>query len=615
VTTESITFEARTEPRAHGWRFGVLGFLVAVAFVAVLAAGFMAGLAVAYESRAMPGVAVAGVSVAGMDRTGAEAALRASLPALGDGGITLTVDDESVAIPYASVARDYDLAAMLDAAFQVGRHGTLAEQSLDRLRSLIRGTSVLPIAQYDRELANRRLVVIAADMARDPVDASVGLPEGSAFFRATPAVDGRTVDVAATLLAIDPILAATDAGQASVPAVTQPVEPGITTAEAEAAADRASLLAAADLTVTAGKQRFTVRNESLRAWTTFGAGPDGTIAPAFDAKRLEKAVKGFAKKVDQAGTNARYRMSGGRPSSIVPSKAGRATDVAASVAAIQATLAQPSADGLPTAELAIASSEPAFTTADAKAWKNKLKPIRRARWTTHFPQGERNFFGKNISIPTALINGYVVAPGEWFDFWEVVGELSRARGFGPGGAIINGRTEPTGALAGGICSCSTTLFNAAVRYGLEMGDRRNHYYYIERYPLGLDATVFKSGGGSVQSMSFKNDTDSPILIRGWTSFGIVNFQLWSVDSGRRVSFSRPTVRNIRPAGTIVQYTSALRPGRRQQVEFPATGKDVWVTRYVRDRKGKLLSKETFYSHYARVTGVILVGRSSGDDAR
>ena len=303
-------------------------------------------------------------------------------------------------------------------------------------------------------------------------------------------------------------------------------------------------------------------------------------------------------------------MSGGRPSSIIPSKDGRSTDVAASVAAIQAVLARPSSDGLPTAELAVASSKPAFTTEDAKTWRNKLKPIKRARWTTHFPQGERNFFGKNISIPTALINGYVVAPGEWFDFWEVVGELSRSRGFGPGGAIINGRTEPTGALAGGICSCSTTLFNAAVRYGLEMGDRRNHYYYIDRYPLGLDATVFKSGGGSTQSMSFKNDTNAPILIRGWTSFGIVNFQLWSVDSGRRVSFSRPIVRNIRPAGTIVQYTSSLRPGRRQQIEFPATGKDVWVTRFVRDRSGKLLRKETFYSHYARVTGIILVGRSS-----
>jgi vancomycin resistance protein YoaR len=618
VTTETITFEAQTAPPSRGWRYGFLGFIVAVAFVAVLAAGFMAGLAVAYQSRAMPGVDVAGVSVAGMDRATAEAALRASLPALGDGQITVTVDGEPVALPYDSVARDYDLEAMLDAAFAVGRGGTLAEQSLDRVRSLIRGTSVRPIAEYDRDLARSRLMVIAVDKARDPVDASVSLPEGSAFFQTQPAVDGRTIDVDATLAAIDPLLAATDAGGATVAAVTQPVEPELTTAEAEAAATRASLLTAADIAVTSGKKRFTISNESLRSWVTFQAGPDGALVAAVDAKKLEKVVKGFAKKVDQAGTNARFRMSigrGGRPTTIIASKPGRATDVAASVAAIQASLASPPANGLPTAELVVTSSQPAFTTEDAKVWKGKLKPIGRARWTTHFPQGDHNFNGKNIFIPAGLIDGYVVPPGGWFDFWTVVGEISRARGFGLGGAIINGHTQPQGALGGGICSCSTTLFNAALRYGLEMGDRRNHYYYITRYPLGLDATVFKSGGGSVQSMSFRNDTDSPILIHSWHSFGIINFQLWSVDSGRRVSFTRPTVRNVRPATTVVQYTSSLRRGARKQIEFPAAGKDVWVTRTVRDRHGKVISRTTFYSHYARVDGIILVGRSSAASAQ
>ena len=65
MTTESITFETQTSPPTRGLRYGVLGFIVAVAFVAILAVGFQAGLAVAYESKAMPGVTVAGVSVCG----------------------------------------------------------------------------------------------------------------------------------------------------------------------------------------------------------------------------------------------------------------------------------------------------------------------------------------------------------------------------------------------------------------------------------------------------------------------------------------------------------------------------------------------------------------------
>ena len=138
-----------------------------------------------------------------------------------------------------------------------------------------------------------------------------------------------------------------------------------------------------------------------------------------------------------------------------------------------------------------------------------------SQWTTYFPISEKNGFGANIWIPARLINGYVVAPRATFDFWDAVGPVTRAKGYKAGGAIINGRTEPQGALAGGICSCSTTLFNAALRAGYEMGARRNHYYYIDRYPLGLDATVFISASGSKQTMSFTNDTDYPILIRGY----------------------------------------------------------------------------------------------------
>jgi vancomycin resistance protein YoaR len=145
-----------------------------------------------------------------------------------------------------------------------------------------------------------------------------------------------------------------------------------------------------------------------------------------------------------------------------------------------------------------------------------------------------------------------------------------------------------------------------------MGARRNHYYYIDRYPLGLDATVFISGSGSKQTMSFTNDTDYPLLIRGrgWREggAGYVRFEIYSVPNGRKVSFSRPTVRNVRPGSDSVQYTTSLPSGSSQRIEYPVDGKQVWVTRTVRSRKGKLLHRETYYSNYARITGIVLVGR-------
>ena len=129
-----------------------------------------------------------------------------------------------------------------------------------------------------------------------------------------------------------------------------------------------------------------------------------------------------------------------------------------------------------------------------------------SKWKTWFPIWERNGFGANIWIPAKLINGAVVNPGETVRLLE-----GRRRGL-EGQRLQAGRghhqrqDRAAGGHCGGICSCSTTLFNAALRAGMKMGARRNHYYYITRYPIGLDATVFKSDGGSTQTMSFTNDT-------------------------------------------------------------------------------------------------------------
>ncbi|MBA2701694.1 MAG: VanW family protein, partial [Chloroflexi bacterium] len=268
----------------------------------------------------------------------------------------------------------------------------------------------------------------------------------------------------------------------------------------------------------------------------------------------------------------------------------------------------------PILEPALIEKRPVLTTAQAEAARPKMRKI--SSWTTYFPLTIKNGFGVNIWLPARLIDGYVVAPRAEFDFWDAIGPVTRARGYKSGGAIINGRTEPQGALAGGICSCSTTLFNAALRAGYEMGARRNHFYYIDRYPLGLDATVFISGSGSRQTMSFTNDTDYPILIRGHKIqkglSGYVRFDLFSVPNGRQVSFSRPLVRDVRPATDTIEYTDELPAGQQERIEYPVDGKKVTVSRTVRDRYGKVIHKDTYFSNYARITGVTLVGQSSAD---
>ena len=340
--------------------------------------------------------------------------------------------------------------------------------------------------------------------------------------------------------------------------------------------------------------------------------------PVVDEEGIDPLLKPISKAVNQAATNAGFRLSGSKIVAGSPSKEGRKLDLAATHAVVVDTLMARqggAADGR--IEPVVAASEPAVTSAEAKAIAPRMVPLPTGKWTTWFQIYERNGFGANIWIPAKLINGYVVGPGETFDFWDVVGVPTRAQGYQQGGAIINGKTEPQGALAGGICSCSTTLFNAALRGGMQMGARRNHYYYIDRYPLGLDATVFISGAGSRQTMSFTNDTAYPVLIRGINtrsgSSGWVTFVLYSVPSDRKVVISQPTVKNRTTATDTRRYTSSLPKGRTERVEYPVNGMDVWRTVTVYEG-GKVLRSKTYYSHYATITGILLGGTGGSTPA-
>ena len=92
----------------------------------------------------------------------------------------------------------------------------------------------------------------------------------------------------------------------------------------------------------------------------------------------------------------------------------------------------------------------------------------------------------------------------------------------------------------------------------------------------------------------------------WLSRGYVRFDLYSVPNGRRVVISSPTIKNVVHASDSVQYTSSLPKGSRERVETPVDGMDVWRTVSVY-QDGRLLRRNIYYSHYARITGVLLIG--------
>jgi len=613
VVTSEATTVAPPAGRRHSLRLRfAVAFLVSLLAALALGTGAIYAYEQQHDGRVLPGVRVGAVDLSGLERQPAIARLAEAYGDLGLGRVVIEASVARLSIPYADFARGADVEAMADSALSVGRSGSPVDRAVAEVRTALHGVTLEPRITLDAAALARRVERELGALEREPVDGTILFAEDEVVV--TPAVWGRTYDAAAVTSAILEQVASVEAPpEVSVDATMTPIQPAIDDTDTQIAQTTAERMIA-DVALAVGDESWTVAAATLRGATTFAATPDGRIQPIVDQAKIAEGLAAVAQKIERAPRNATFVIGkSGSVAGVTAGRSGRSLDATTTAERIVSALAARAAGQLGAAvEPALVVTQPALSTEEAE----KAAPLmtRISTWKTYFPISEKNGYGANIWIPALTIDGYVLAPGEKFDFWEAVGPVTRDKGYRDGGAIINGKTEPQGALAGGICSCSTTLFNAALRAGLDMGARRNHYYYIDRYPLGLDATVFISASGSTQTMSFTNDTKYPILIRGFKikegNRGYVRFDLYSVPTGRTVSFSKPIVKNVKPATTRTQYTTTLRAGSRKQIEYPVAGKDVWVTRTVRDSAGKTIHTETFYSHYSRVDGIILVGKGS-----
>ena len=485
----------------------------------------------------------------------------------------------------------------------MGRTGSIVDRGVDEVRTATRGLGIAPSVAVDATAVATAVAGLAADEDRTAVDAAA--ISTSSGFKVLPGRVGRTVDQAAMTAAIVAALSKTDApAQIDLDLVSTPTNPAIDDATATVAANQAAAIAR-DITVTGAKQSSKITGATIRSWITF-ASVGGQYGPLVDSTNIAAALKPLIKDVARKPKDATFLVSkSGKIVGVTAGTVGRTLDVDGTVAAVASALQARATGVAPNTAVAavLTSNQPKLTTEVAQKSAPLMRQI--STWVTYYASGPHNGFSANISIPAQAISGTVVAPGAKFSFWKSVGEVSLAKGYKLGGAIINGHSVEGTTIGGGICSTSTTLFNAALRAGFLMGARKNHYYYIARYPKGLDATVFISG--SVQDMTWTNNSPYPVLIKAFTRPGMVRFTLYSVPTGRKVTISPAVVKNYRPTTTIYQTSSSLPHGVVRQVEYPAAGFDSWVTVTVRDKTGKIINTRTYFSHYARVVGVFVRG--------
>ncbi len=603
---------ASPQRRPRRRRSLALFFGVAAVFGFLLTVGIGAGALYAwgeqYEGRILPGVRVGSTDLGGLTREQAGAAIASAYGSLGTGQIALTdPDGQTTTISYADVGRGPDTSPLLDAALAAGRQGEPLANLISAPQVALHGVTLDSGVAYDRDKLTAAVETLAATIDQTPVDATVSAGQGGTF-TTSPAKEGRAVDKAALLTALDQQLAAIGTPASITMAVpVVPLAPTFATASAEAAKTAAERMAT-DVVVARGKDNWTIAGTSVAPLISFSTAADGSITPVLNEAGLDPILKTLAKKVNRTAQDAGLKLVRGRVIATGSSHEGRTLNAAGMKAAIISAIeARQAGAAASPVEAVVKVIAPKLTATDAKAFAPKMKMI--SSYSVYYFVIVNNHFGGNIEGPATVINGTVVPAGAKFDFWKVVGDLHDAPGTGPGNAIEGGKITVTGAFGGGICTTSTTLFNAAFRAGMIPLSRQNHNEFINRYPPGLDATVWIVGN-TKQTMSFRNDTKYPILISrtitGNSSKRWITFKIWSVPNGRKATVTNTV---IQPGERAIHKTvkDPTKPvGYRFFNNAAVNGARVWTTVTIYDH-GKVHWKKRYFSNYPAVDGVTIVG--------
>ncbi|MFD1130157.1 VanW family protein [Paenibacillus provencensis] len=113
----------------------------------------------------------------------------------------------------------------------------------------------------------------------------------------------------------------------------------------------------------------------------------------------------------------------------------------------------------------------------------------------------------NVTAAANAVDGMILKPGDELNYGQIVKMAEQHSGFKEAPVIVGGELVP--GIGGGICQVSSTLYNAALKTGLQIVERRNHSLPVSYMPKGLDATF----ATDYINFRFKNTTGKSLLIK------------------------------------------------------------------------------------------------------
>ncbi len=321
-------------------------------------------------------------------------------------------------------------------------------------------------------------------------------------------------------------------------------------------------------------------------------GTIGLVPPwTLDASVITPRLVDLADRTNRAPVDARMDVARGQ---LVADRPGLRLDVDGTLDALRAALDSGELEvhavvrEMP-ARRTLAMLEGASMAAVLGSFETRYNPSLAVADRTH-----------NLRIAAERIDGYVLLPGEEFDFNAIVGERSEANGFRAAPVIEAGEIDL--GVGGGACQISGSLHAAVFFAGLPIEGRLPHSRPSSYIKLGLDAMV----SWPDKNFRFRNDLPHPVVLRLSVGDGVVRAELRGPSRNRMVSFVR-RIDQVTPYEERFDDDPTLPSGVRVLAQRGMPGFRLTRFRVVRDLQTQQARRERTRDVYPPTTQIWRVG--------
>ena len=574
-----------------------LGIGVGLLMVFLLAANLL--FSAYYSKRILPGVTMNGVQLGGLTINEATSIIAGSVTFPESGTILLMAGDKTWAAAPVQLGVYLDPLASAQAAFAVGRKGSLLDILAKRYSSFTNATEVFPTFIYDQKASVSFLELIAPQINQPIREANLSLDGTNVIIN--QGQPGYQLDFSSSLIGISNQVQTMNNGTVQL-AVLQTV-PTILDASIQGEMAKNLLSQAFTFTTPNSADSVQIQPDVLAQMLTFET-TTGTNGSQYQIGINQTLMRAYLTSIqDNLNTlpqNPRFIFNDEtkqlelRPgfSAVV----GRTLNIDNSVSAIDNAIH----NGAHNVELAFDITNPAVmdTTTGAELGITELIEAR----TSYF-RGSTTDRIQNIKTASERFHGLLIAPGEIVSMSDILGDISLDNGYAEAMIILGDQTIK--GVGGGVCQVSTTLFRTVFFSGLEILERHSHAYRVGYYEqtssghnsalAGLDATVFVP----IVDFKFKNDSPYWLLMETYvsTSNYSLTWKFYSTEDGRSVDYTSSGLTDIVKApDPVYRENPDLPQGTKKQVDWAVDGANVTVIRTV-TKGGQVLYSDKIFTHY------------------